>query len=325
MLLAASAPAAARQVPCNDEAEIREQPSCWNLPGMKLFEDTRYGENEGSTTEPGERTSCPRADGGPNEYGATLWVVLYPHADGTLVVDVEGIDAQLVLEEGSGPPTACSDDSGAVDTDSEHLRVTGVKAGRTYLLQIGGLRRATCCGAPSQGVFALHIAFQPNGNADRIPTGGAGDPDPDSDGVRGPADKCPGQGTKGRDIDQDGCRDKRRQTIDVKWRIVPTRGRGVIVRQLRLKGAGRGTRVGVRCSRGCRRTSLSPRRSRTNVSARRLKARRVPPGATIDVSVTRKGHNGEVHRFKVRRTTMEELWTRCLPEGTRRPVKGECA
>ena len=152
----------------------------------------------------------------------------------------------------------------------------------------------------------------------------AGDPDPDSDGVRGTADKCPGKGTRGRDINQDGCKDRKRQEIDVKWRIVPTCGRGIIMRELRLSGTRKGTKVTVRCSRGCRKLTLKPTKGKLNVSASRMKAGRLRPGTTIEVSVSRPGYNGETHRFTVKKTTMTQSWTRCLPEGKSTPVKGAC-
>ena len=98
----------------------------------------------------------------------------------------------------------------------------------------------------------------------------------------------------------------------------------MIIKELRLKGAGKGTKVSVKCSRGCRRLTLSPSRPRTNVSAGRMHAGRLSPGTTIDVDVSAAGYNGETHRFKVLRTTMDESWTRCLPEGTSAPKKGAC-
>ena len=53
-----------------------------------------------------------------------------------------------------------------------------------------------------------------------------------------------------------------------------------------------------------------------------MRAGRLSPGTTIDVSVSRPGYNGETHRYKVMKTTMDESWTRCLPEGKSTPGEG---
>jgi hypothetical protein len=369
LVLWLAAPAAA-QTNCTTDGDLRQSPFCYNAPNTALAApgDGRVinGTNDGFTTQAGERLSCPRADGGDGSYGATTWYAFHAHAAGYLGVLLQGIDAQLVMEEGTGAPDAsrtfvCSDDSGAIDHNQELLAVRGLEAGKTYLLQIGGLKRGT--GAPDEGDFVMTAGFVPDrdndvvGDADDAcpdvaaegsangcppnapPAGGGGggsptptpggglapsDPDPDRDGIRGPADNCPDKGTRGRDINQDGCEDRRRQTVDVKWRIVPTSGRGVIIKELRLKGAGKGTKVSVRCSRGCRKLTLSPSRTRLTVSAGRMRAGRLSPGTTIDVSVSRPGYNGETHHYKVLKTTMDESWTRCLPEGKAAPVKGAC-
>jgi len=353
--LACAAPAAAQGATC-DPASVgddRQLPYCYNRPGTELVNRSGIGTNVGFNVQALETTSgCPRADGDTPSWGATAWYAFHPHVAGILVVEISGIDAQLVLEEGAGAPSSsyarvCSDDSGTVTTNSERLAVGGLVAGRAYLLQIGGFEQTD--DSIAQGEFELKAEFFPDRDADNVPDSGdpcpdaaapgtgcpapappspapapAPDPDPDSDGVRGAADRCPTVGTGGRDGNLDGCPDKRRQSAGVKWRIVPTAGRGVIIQELRLSGLRSGTRVRVRCSRGCRGTTVRPRRSRLTVSARRLRAGRVAPGATIEVRVTRKGYNGEVHRFKVMRTTMVEAWTRCLPEGKSRPVKGGC-
>jgi hypothetical protein len=339
-------------------ADDRARAFCLNQPGTTLpsVRDATFARNGGASLERGERRTC-----GGREYGATLWVIVHPHANGRIDVAVGGLDAHLALESADGALLACSGGSDG-DGARETLSVGGLRAGRAYYLQIGGyVQRIQRDGdrVYARGRFGFELSFTPEVTAgpsapaptpmpvepvgtpapDPSPAPTASpsatpsvtptadppaDPDPDSDGVRGEADRCPGAGTQGRDLNQDGCRDKARQTVDVKWRIALTNGKGVVLRELRLRGAGAGTRVRVKCSKACDGTTIKPKRSRTRVSARRLGRTRVPPGTLIDVSVTRAGRHGEVHRFKVYKTTMDEIWTRCLPEGAKAPVRGRC-
>lgn len=349
VLLGLAGPAPAAAYDCGPTTgDDRVDPFCVNAPGTPLVSFTNRGYNNVNfTTEPGERTTCPRTDGRSLRYGATAWFAFHPHVNGILAVQVSGLDAQLVLEEGGGPigpyPFVCSDDSAALTTGYERIGVGGLVAGRAYLLQIGGFG-LTGGGFAESSDIELEVEFAPDQDLDNVPDASDGcptqaapggcpaaplppppvDPDPDQDGVRGAADKCPNSGTEGRDGNRDGCPDRMRQTADVKWRIIPTSGSGVILKELRILQARKGTRIRVRCSRGCRTKSYKLRRSRKTVSARSFGAGRVPPGAKIDVVVTRKGYNGEVHRFLVKPTTMVEKWTRCLPTGRRTPVKGAC-
>jgi uncharacterized membrane protein YgcG len=323
-------------------------PYCLNAPGTvapaPLATDPIFSENVTATTEANELLSCP--DGGT--YGKTLWMAVHPHTAGSFVSVVVGLDARIVIYDVATGQRICSDDSfdeGNTYT-REGLAVNGLEAGKTYLVQYGGRTRLTGSPATSE-YFGVSSGFVPDdgsggstggggagggggGGAGGTPTPntgfgtGPGDPDPDLDGIRGAQDKCPGAGTRGRDINQDGCEDRKRQEIDVKWRIVPTSGRGIIMRELRLSGTRKGTTVTVKCSRGCKQQTLRPTRSRLNVSARKLRAGRLKPGTTIEVSVARPGYNGETHRYTVKKTTMTQAWTRCLPEGRSTPVKGAC-
>lgn len=356
LMFAVLASSASAQSYCGN-GENRSGPFCWNAAGSVLppplaNPDGIGGENLTSTTEAGERLSC--ADGG--SFGATNWMALHPHAPGYFLGVLVGIDGRLVVEDVATGQFICSDDSfdeSGTQYEREAIAVRGLEAGKTYLLQIGGRTRQN--GSPDRGEFMIGGGLVPDRDGDDVgdgddpcpdvpgtscPSGGGGgggggtptpspgltpgDPDPDMDGIRGPADKCPGKGTRGRDVNQDGCEDRKRQEIDVKWRIVPTSGRGIVMRELRLSGTRKGTTVKVKCSRGCRALTLKPTKSKLNVSAKRMGAGRLRPGTTIEVSVARPGYNGETHRFKVTKTTMTQSWTRCLPEGKSAPVKGAC-
>ncbi|MBE2319397.1 hypothetical protein DVA67_025705 [Solirubrobacter sp. CPCC 204708] len=337
------APSAHAQTNCVQTAplagEYRSGPYCINAPGtpMPTLDAPHVigAENKSSVAESDEELSCP--DG--STFGRTVWAAVHPNQNGILIVALVGIDARMAIYDVATGQRICSDDSfDNGDTyGREGLAVRGLEAGKTYHIQIGGLTRRT--GSPASGDFGLSTAFLADdgsgggtggGTGGGVPTttGGfgnsAGDPDPDRDGIRGAQDKCPGAGTRGRDINQDGCEDRKRQEVDVKWRIVPTSGRGVIMRELRLSGTRKGVTVTVRCSRGCKKQTLRPTKSRLNVSAKKLRAGRLKPGTTIDVSVSRPGYNGETYRYTVKKTTMTQSWTRCLPEGRSTPVKGAC-
>ena len=334
------APPAVAQTNCHPDGATREAPYCFNAPGTRAPSYTET-EPQLATNSDAANTplqSCP--DGGT--YGRTLWMAVHPHTAGSFALVVIGIDARLVIEDVATGQRICSDDSfDEGDTRGrEGLAVRGLEAGKTYLVQIGGRTRQSS--SPSVGVFGFQAGFVEDGSGGGTGGGGGGgggtgtpapntgfgntaaDPDPDFDGIRGAKDKCPGAGTRGRDINQDGCEDRKRQEIDVKWRIVPTSGRGIIMRELRLSGARKGVTVTVKCSRGCKPQTLRPTKSRLNVSAKKLRAGRLKPGTTIDVSVSRPGYNGETYRYTVKKTTMTQAWTRCLPEGKSTPVKGAC-
>ena len=168
-------PAAAQTNCTTDSGRLRQSPFCYNAPNTALAgpADPRVvnGSNDGFTTQAGERLACPRADGGDGSYGATTWYAFHPHATGYLGVLLRGIDAQLVMEEDTGPPDTarafvCSDDSGAIDVTQELLAVRGLEAGKTYLLQIGGLKRLI--GVPYEGDLQLAAGFVPDRDNDLV-------------------------------------------------------------------------------------------------------------------------------------------------------------
>lgn len=326
---------ASGQTNCTAEGYTREAPFCFNAPGTVAppHTETQPMSATNSDARVAPLVSCP--DGG--RFGKALWMAVHPHTAGGLAVVTLGLDIQMMIEDVATGEKICSDDS--LDEGNtrgrESLAVGGLEAGKTYLVQIGGRTRAS--GSPATGAFMWQAGFVPTGGGGSGGGGGGGgttplpgggpsfeDPDPDRDGIRGAQDKCPGQGTRGRDINQDGCEDRKRQELDVKWRIQPTSGRGIIMRELRLSKTRKGTTVTVKCSRGCKKLTLKPSRSRLNVSAKQLRAGRLKPGTTIEVSVKRPGYNGETHRYVVKKTTMTQSWTRCLPEGKSTPVKGAC-
>ena len=339
LVLGLMAPPAMAQTNCTPDGYSREAPYCFNAPGTRApsYTETEplFATNSDAHTTPLQ--SCP--DGGT--FGRTLWMAVHPHAAGSFALVVIGLDARMVIEDVATGQRICSDDS-FDDGDTrgrEALAVRGLEAGKTYLVQIGGRTRQSSL--PSTGAFGFQGGFVEDSSGGGTGGGGGGggtgtpapntgfgntaaDPDPDFDGIRGAKDKCPGAGTRGRDINQDGCEDRKRQEIDVKWRIVPTSGRGIIMRELRLSGLPKGGTVTVKCSRGCKQQTLRPTKSRLNVSAKKLRAGRLKPGTTIDVSVSRPGYNGETYRYTVKKTTMTQAWTRCLPEGKSTPVKGAC-
>ena len=343
LLLLVLAPGSASALTCTQEGYTRDAPYCFNAPGTRAPGPSETQPMASSNDDAVDTAlkSCP--DGGT--FGNTLWMAVHPHAPGSLAVVSIGMDARMMIEDVATGEKLCSDESfdEGAPTSRESLAIRGLEAGKTYLVAVGGRVRGS--GAPAAGSFTWQGGFVADtssggGGGGGGGTGGGGgsggggtttppglapdDPDPDLDGIRGAKDKCPGKGTRGRDVNQDGCEDRKRQEIDVKWRIVPTSGRGVIMRELRLSGTRKGTTVTVKCSRGCKKLTLKPTKGKLNVSAKQLRAGRLKPGTTIEVSVKRPGYNGETQRFTVKKTTMTQSWTRCLPEGKSTPVKGAC-
>ena len=121
------------------------------------------------------------------------------------------------------------------------------------------------------------------------------DPDPDRDGVPVGPDKCPTENAAGRDTNHDGCLDplpRKRISAEVNLRATPT-ANGIRIRFLKVQ-APRGTKVTVRCGRGCRfakRASASGEplavASRT-VTVRKLAGRSFRAGQKIRIYVTRR-------------------------------------
>lgn len=103
--------------------------------------------------------------------------------------------------------------------------------------------------------------------------------------------------------------------IRVAGRVVGRRTRFTLVRVRAPSGA----RIAVRC-RGRR----CPYRSRATISRRtRLRAleRSFPPGTTIEFRVTLSGHIGKYTKLRIRRGARPARVDRCLPPGSRAPVR----
>lgn len=236
-----------------------------------------------STGGGAERTDCRGTT-----FGATVWYDFHPHVDGTVRVQATGYDAMVGVYEFNadtsrlGSRLDCSNETGT----TEELFVK-VRKGKSYTIQIG----ATAAAGGDLDFTFEYLS------------------DTDGDGELDPLDKCPTQpGTA------DGC--------PVELRVLPTlratpTGRGIRVRSLSVE-APRGSRVRVRCSRGCSFTQ-----TRTVVASRplrfaRLANRQLPAGARLEITVTKSRSIGSFIRYTVTRGNFKRT-NRCLRPGSSVP------
>ncbi len=230
-----------------------------------------------------ERTDCSGAS-----FGATVWYDFHPHADGTVRVQATGYDAGVSVYEFNpttsriGSRVDCSNQTGA----TEELFVK-VRKGRAYTIQIGG----------TGGVGGdLDFTFEYLS-------------DSDGDGELDALDKCPNQaGTV------NGC--------PVELRVLPTlratpTGRGIRVRSLSVE-APRGSRVRVRCMRGCSFTQTRTVVANRPLRFARLANRQLSAGARLEITVTKSRSIGSFIRYTVTRGNFRRT-TRCLRPGSAIP------
>ena len=183
----------------------------------------------------------------------------------------------------------CSTEAGAQD-----FIVPRVEGKRHYTIQVGGVDPGTGTG-PLGGALQLTFQFF----ADR-----------DDDNIFDPLDSCPDQpGVR----QAGGCPPELRATP--KLTAQPT-GSGIIVRKLSVS-ATKGSKVEVRCKRGC---SGHQARTAGVVSFPVLRGRALPAGAVIEIFVTKAQSIGRYVRYEVVRGNFKRV-DRCLRPGSHTPRK----
>ena len=91
-----------------------------------------------------------------------------------------------------------------------------------------------------------------------------------------------------------------------------------------VKGAPKGSRLTVKCRKGCARKSYTVRKTKGTV---KLKAkvfgnRRIRTGTKVTVTVTRAGEIGAVKEWTMRGGRhAPRITTRCLPPGAKKPAR----
>ena len=238
-----------------------------------------------------ERTECQ----GTN-YGATVWYDFHPHVNGTVRIATAGYDAVVSVYEFAPPPANptitrrvdCVNQAGT----TEELFVE-VKRGASYTIQIGGVDAGA---GPATGMLDFTFEYLQ---------------DTDADTVLDPLDRCP---TQAGSRDAAGCPPQLNPTVTL--RAVPT-GNGVQVRSL-LVNAPRGSSVRVRCRRGC--VFSQTRRALRVVGFPRLRNRRLPAGAWLEIYVTQPRAIGRYIRYTITRGNFRRT-TRCLRPGSMTPLR----
>lgn len=253
-----------------------------------------------ATTQP-DLFSPPLAGGGPEPtvctlnnqshfYGKTIWYDFHPDVNGLAKVNTAGFDTVISVYEYSFQTgllvrrEGCADQAGLSDE-----LVVAVVGGRSYSIQVGGFVDAS--GAVAAGPIDTNFQFSP---------------DRDADGTIDALDRCPRQpGTS------DGCPARLQSTP--KLRAVPTRN-GIRVRSLSVL-APRGSRVAVRCRRGC---SFRQTRAARTVGFSGLRGRSLRRGSIIEIRVTRAQNIGNYYRYTVTRGNFKRI-ERCLNPGSNTP------
>ena len=269
-----------------------------NAPGQRLertdtlkdVQDTTNASVQGDVFSPpesggpAEPTTCDGAS-----YGKTIWYDFYPDVPGVVRVRANGYDAVISVipfQRDNGTPhfdrRACINDSSS--TQEEML--TGVRRGRAYTIQLGGVN-----GASGELEFLFDFLA-----------------DTDGDGVLDDADNCPRLSGGGR---ASGC--PKRLRPEVVLRAQPIAG-GIRVLGLTVTAA-RGSRVEVSCSRGCK---TEVKRARSEVKFGRIRGNELAAGSTLVIRVTRRRAIGAYIAYRIKDGNFEKF-ERCMRPGSRKP------
>jgi hypothetical protein len=291
---AAAAPAASAAAPDNDHYLAA---TALNAPGSEMPRDmvTTPATDTSAATLQADLLNPPSA-GGPPEPGAcgatplgrTVWYRFFPDVDGRVKLQAFGFDATLALVPFTSvdEPLPQGYDCANQRDDLIETLEQPVEAATGYAVQAGGA-------AGAAGILQVSFTFLP---------------DRDGDGVTDEDDRCPRKpGTA------NGCPPEIVAAIAYKYDGAPN---GATFRYLDVRGAPRGARVDVRCSRGCRHQRLKVRSRLTHVKA--FRGRFMPAGARIEVRLTKRGYIGAYREFTV---SVGDVKTTdgCLRPGSRVP------
>ena len=138
-------------------------------------------------------------------------------------------------------------------------------------------------------------------------------PDTDGDGLIDQVDKCPRQDGRGRDANRDGCLDPLKLLADAKLKYL-NRSNGIRVRSLKVDNVVRGSRVRVRCSRGCRPRVYKVKRN-GSLPITHLKRKSLRARSRLTVEVTQPGAIGRLQIYTIKRGDAAKR-TYCLRPGS---------
>ncbi|HEY6888343.1 MAG TPA: hypothetical protein VI300_11205, partial [Solirubrobacter sp.] len=239
---------------------------------------------------------APPSAGGPPEpsacgaspLGHTIWFRFFPDVDGGIQLQSVGFDTTLALVPFASVQSPLPQDyrcSNRRDDTIEDLTAK-VHRGGSYAVQVGGA-------ADAVGVLQVNFTFVP---------------DRDDDGVSDAVDRCPDRpGTV------NGCPPRIQASVPYKYDGTSA---GARFRYLDVRGAPKGSRVDVHCSRGCPDTRLIVRSDITHVKS--FRGRAMPSGARIEIRVTKSGWIGMYRAFSV--AAGDVSYTEgCLRPGSAKP------
>jgi hypothetical protein len=293
-LLALPAGAYAQSPPENDNYL---QSFGLNTPGSRLERtDTLRATADTTNATVQADVFNPPQSGGPAEpttcqgtsYGKTVWYDFYPDVNGVVQLRASGYDTTLAVvpfDRSTGRPnfarTQCVDQS----TSTTEVFLVEVRGRDAYTVQIGG---AGGIGGPLEFLFDFLA-------------------DTDGDGVVDQGDDCR---LLAGPRSNDGCPREQRFNATLRARGTAT---GIEIETLTVT-TGRGSRVVVSCSSGCRR---QVKRARSTVRFPALRGVVLRAGTRLEVRVTRRGFFGHVKRFTILRGNIKSI-ERCTYPGSRR-------
>ncbi len=277
LVLAASvaAPAASAAPPENDHYLAA---TALNAPGSEMPRDTVTTPSTDTTeaTLQADLLDPPSAGGPPEpdacrgtQLGRTVWYRFFPDVDGRVKLQAVGFDATLALVPFTSVASPLPQGYACANLRDDTIETIEqpVDAGTGYAVQVGGAMGAG-------GVLQVGFTFLP---------------DRDGDTVTDEQDRCPRRpGT------ENGCPPEIVAGIAYKYDGAPS---GARFRYLDVRGAPRGSRIDVRCSRGCGRQRLRVRSRLTHIKS--FRGRFMPAGARIELRITKRGHIGAYREFTV--------------------------
>ena len=275
------------------------QSAALNAPGSRLERRATLRANV-DTTNATVQTDVfnPPQSGGPPEpttcegagYGKTVWYDFYPDVNGVVQLRASGYDTVLTavpFNRRTGNPNFAAAQCANVSSSTTEAFFVEVRGGDAYTVQIGGVGTG---GGPLEFLFDFLA-------------------DTDGDGVLDEVDRCDRLvGTR----QSNGCPRSQRFNATLRARATST---GIEIDSLTVT-TGRGSRVVVTCSSGCRRQVVK-RARRNTVRFPALRGVALRAGTRLDVRVTRKGFFGDVKRFTILPGNLRSI-ERCTNPGSKK-------
>jgi hypothetical protein len=271
-----------------------------NDPGSRLNRSSTLRDTRDTTNATVQSdVFSPPQSGGPAElttckgdsFGKTVWYDFYPDVNGLVRLRASGYDtvfAVVPFSRSTGRPNFSSALCSNASSSTTEEFLVQVRRGDSYTVQIGGVGSA---GGPLEFLFDFLA-------------------DTDGDGVLDSVDRCRTVDGTARNA---GC--PRRPRVNTILRARPT-ANGIELDALTVR-AGRGSRIAVRCSAGCR---PQVKRARSTVGFPALRGVELAAGTRLEIRVTRPGYFGAFVRYTVLRGNFKKI-ERCMNPGSRRLLR----